>query len=393
MKPPLSEANAARIFLCCAEEDQNRAEQLYQHLSDAGFKPWMKSRDLLPGQTWKLVTQKVIQKADFFMVCLSNRSVNQRGFVQTELHSALEVWQEKLPADIYLIPVRLEECDIPDSLADFTKADLFAEGGFEQIVRAIQVGMQQREAEQSAPFGNHQPGYAQPAPPVRQGARPRYELGLPWKFDLSELIKRCISEFIRRKSGLIGFVVPSDVVPRDYLRDRLINEWKGSQFSYTCHALKLHPLTFPIDMAVTHIVNCSAKSIKHGDVLFVGSASSKDAPQFWQHLCAKIEHEMYDHRLVIILAMDSVCHLPENIILLPSPQCNEYDIHNWVTQLIESKEGLSENIISPLIDKIMSNCSYGEQLNMQLVYMHIPQVIKDPAGYCLEEDLSERKLM
>ena len=33
-------------------------------------------------------------------------SVNQRGFLQSEIRQALEVWKEKLPDDIYLIPVR-----------------------------------------------------------------------------------------------------------------------------------------------------------------------------------------------------------------------------------------------------------------------------------------------
>ena len=378
MKSSLIETNAAQIFLCYAEEDRNRVEQLYQNLSGAGFAPWMKSRNLLPGQTRERVRQ-IIRDADFFMACLSNRSVNLRGFVQTELKNALEVWQEKLPDDIYLIPVRLEECEMPESLTDFVPVDLFTEGSFERIFRAIQAGIQQREAEKSVSSGaNHTPSL-----PVRNKYAPlRYELSLPWKFDLYGLIRRCIRELVKRKAGLIGFVVPSDVVPRDYLRERLINEWKGSQFSYTCHTLKLHPVTFPIDMAVTHIVTCSAKSIKQGDVLFVGSASPEDVPKFWQNLYLKIERETYNHRLVIILATDSISHLPEDIILLPSPQCEEEDIHNWVTQFIESSEGLSENIIPPLIDKIISNCSYGAHLNMQLVYMHIPQVIKDPSGYC-----------
>lgn len=373
---PFSQTNAVRIFLCYAEEDRSRVEPLYQNLSAAGCKPWMKSRDLLPGQTWKPATQKVIQEADFFMACLSNRSVNQRGFVQKELKDALDLWREKLEEDIFVIPVCLEKCAIPSSLEKFVPVDLFIEGSFDRIIRAIQVGIQQRDVQNSVSSETNQIVYS-------QQTRSRYELGLPWKFDLYELIKRCISEFVKRKRGLIGFVVPSDVIPRDYLRERLINEWRGSKFSYTCHTLKLHPVTFPIDMAVTHIVNCSAKSIKQGDVLFVGSASSGDVTEFWQSLCCKIEHETYEHRLVIILATDSTCHLPENIILLPSPQCEEYDIHNWVTQLIESTEGLSEEIISPLIDTIIGNCRHGDQLNMQLVYLHIPQVIKDPAGYCL----------
>ena len=159
------------------------------------------------------------------------------------------------------------------------------------------------------------------------------------------------------------------------------NGKRGSKFSYTCHTLKLDPVTLPIDMAVTQIATCCEKIIKQGDVLLVGSASPEYVIKFWQDLRQKIGSKRFDNRLVIIMATNSQCNLPEDIILLPSPQCEEADIHDWVRQFIESK-GLSENIIGPLTNKMICNCSDGNQLNMLLVYMHIPQVIKDPCGYC-----------
>ena len=39
----------AQIFLSYAREDAERVENLYQKLSDAGFKPWMDKKDILGG--------------------------------------------------------------------------------------------------------------------------------------------------------------------------------------------------------------------------------------------------------------------------------------------------------------------------------------------------------
>ncbi len=130
----------SHIFLCCADADLERVErQLYHPLAKVGFTPWMKSQDLLPGQQWKLATKKAIREADFFVACLSEVSVKKRGFVQKELKNALDLWEEKLEDDIYLIPVRLENCEVPDSLDGFVGVNLFEEDGFSRLAAALQM--------------------------------------------------------------------------------------------------------------------------------------------------------------------------------------------------------------------------------------------------------------
>jgi len=147
--PIVSAEAAAQIFLSYARKDKEKVENLYQKLSDAGFKPWMDTKDILPGEKWKLAIQKAILDSDFFLACLSANSVNRRGFLQKEIKNALDIWQEMLDSDIYLIPVRLEDCEAPESLGDFQWVNLFEEGGWARLVKAIQVGMERRAKETS----------------------------------------------------------------------------------------------------------------------------------------------------------------------------------------------------------------------------------------------------
>jgi formylglycine-generating enzyme required for sulfatase activity len=134
-----------RVFLSYAREDREKVERLYQKLSGAGFKPWMDTKDILPGEIWKSSIQKAIRSSDFFLACLSANSVSKRGFLQREIKDALDVWQEMLGSDIYLIPVRLDDCDVPESLRDFQWVNLFEEDGWTRLVKAIQGGIERRE--------------------------------------------------------------------------------------------------------------------------------------------------------------------------------------------------------------------------------------------------------
>ena len=133
-----------QIFLCYARLDKGKVGDLYQKLSDAGFKPWMDKKDILPGEKWKSSIQKAVRRSDFFLACLSANSVNKRGFLQKEINDALDIWREKLDSDIYLIPVRLESCEVPESLRDFQWVNLFEQNGWTRLVKAIQVGMERR---------------------------------------------------------------------------------------------------------------------------------------------------------------------------------------------------------------------------------------------------------
>jgi len=134
----------ARIFISYAREDEIAVRQLYSKLSDAGFDPWMDKFDLLPGEQWRQSIEKALRKADFLIICLSNTSVQKRGFVRREFRAALDLWQEKHDDDIYIIPVRLETCDLPDELGRFQWLDLFENDEWPRLIRALQEGMRRR---------------------------------------------------------------------------------------------------------------------------------------------------------------------------------------------------------------------------------------------------------
>ncbi|GAK61298.1 hypothetical proteinC1_0012 [Candidatus Vecturithrix granuli] len=136
-----------RIFLSYTRADQVQVQQLYKRLQAEGFEPWMDTEDLLPGQKFEYHIAKAIRSSDFFFACLSHNSVNRRGVIQKEISEALDVLQEKLDEDIYLIPVRLEACEVPERLRPFHWADLHDANGFAKLLRALRNEIEKQHIE------------------------------------------------------------------------------------------------------------------------------------------------------------------------------------------------------------------------------------------------------
>ena len=140
-----------KIFLAHAREDKPQVRKLYTDLKTRGFDPWLDEVDLMPGQIWKTEIPKAIRQAGVFLACLSSRSVEKIGYVQNEFRIALSAFGERPPGSIFLIPVRLDDCDVPDlqipdrglSLRDIQWVDLWREGGFERLGKAIDRALQE----------------------------------------------------------------------------------------------------------------------------------------------------------------------------------------------------------------------------------------------------------
>ena len=128
-----------QVFIAYVKEDQEAAERLYSAMDLSGFRPWMDVRKLLPGQNWPRAIESAIENADFFVAWYSQRSVNKRGGFQAEIRYALDC-ARRVPLDeIFLVPVRLDECKVPRSIQRETQfIDLFPD--WERGVREL-VGM------------------------------------------------------------------------------------------------------------------------------------------------------------------------------------------------------------------------------------------------------------
>ena len=111
-----------RVFLCHASEDKPAVRDLYQRLA---AEPWLDEEKLLPGQDWNLEIEKAVESSDAVIVCVSSTAVAKEGYVQRELRQALDIALEKLDGEIFVLPVNLDDCDLPHKLKDRQSLNYF----------------------------------------------------------------------------------------------------------------------------------------------------------------------------------------------------------------------------------------------------------------------------
>ena len=144
-----------KIFLCHANEDKPQVREVYQRLKAEGFEPWLDEEDLLPGQLWDQEIRRALRESDFILIFFSRNSVAKRGYVQREMKLALNAWEEVPEGQIHTIPVRLDDCEIPERFQRFQRADFFVENGYERLFRGLRAGIGEHEKPERNPLYNY----------------------------------------------------------------------------------------------------------------------------------------------------------------------------------------------------------------------------------------------
>lgn len=115
-----------RVFLCHSSNDKPAVRELYQKLrAESWIQPWLDEEELYPGQDWNMEIEKAVEAADAIIVCLSKNSINKEGYVQRELRIVLDYADYKPEGTLYIMPVRMEECEPPRRLRPWQYADYF----------------------------------------------------------------------------------------------------------------------------------------------------------------------------------------------------------------------------------------------------------------------------
>lgn len=124
-------------------------DRLQQILRDAGISVWRDTSSLWPGQDWRVMIRRAItDDALAFIACFSEASLaREKSYQNEELILAIEQLRLRRPDSSWLIPVRFNECEIPDidigggrTLRSIQCADLigdrFAEGAQRLVSRS-----------------------------------------------------------------------------------------------------------------------------------------------------------------------------------------------------------------------------------------------------------------
>ena len=127
-----------QVFLCHSSGDKATVRALYQRLKrEPGINTWLDEESLLPGQDWDAEIRKAVRASDIVVVCLSQGSISKTGYVQKEIGFALDVAEEQPEDKIFLIPLRLEECIVPQRLRRWHWVDYFDATGYQRLMRAL----------------------------------------------------------------------------------------------------------------------------------------------------------------------------------------------------------------------------------------------------------------
>ena len=126
-----------KIFISHAHEDSEVAGEIYDLLETGGLKPWLDKRDLHAGDEWRREIPRQIRASDAVIVCLSKSGVRKRGYVQDEFRLALEELRRLPPGQRFIIPVRIDDCEVPREFQEFHYLDYHDPAFARQIVRSL----------------------------------------------------------------------------------------------------------------------------------------------------------------------------------------------------------------------------------------------------------------
>jgi hypothetical protein len=135
-----------KVFLCHASQDKPVVRELYQRLRDEDWiDPWLDQERLLPGQDWNMEIEKAVDASDAIIVCVSSVSVQKEGYVQRELRRVLRKAEEKLEGAIFVLPVKLDACELPYQLREIQSLDYFPESIRDKAYERLELSLKIRK--------------------------------------------------------------------------------------------------------------------------------------------------------------------------------------------------------------------------------------------------------
>lgn len=173
---------SSTVFISHSHENADIAGRIAGALEGIGLRPWIQQQDIGPGDSFIERMGQGLSEASYVLVLLSKASTSSR-WVNREWMSALAA------GGSVLIPILLEDCEVPTLLRDIIYIDLREniEGGLNQIVEFFK-----REIRRLSPLGRTR-GYS-----LKEASRRQLRL----------IAMRCLDDF-----GLRSFCFDAGVEP------------------------------------------------------------------------------------------------------------------------------------------------------------------------------------
>jgi hypothetical protein len=133
-------------FISYVREDAAQVDRLQRFLEGAGIRVWRDTKDLWPGEDWRLkIREAITNDAMVFIACFSqNSAARTSSFQNEELVLAVDEFRKRSPDQTWLIPVRFSDCILPQfdlgaarTLDSLQRVDLWGHGWDEGTGRLL----------------------------------------------------------------------------------------------------------------------------------------------------------------------------------------------------------------------------------------------------------------
>ena len=135
--PSPSPTKKLRIFLSHAVDDKPKVRKICQRLKNDGFDPWLDEEQILPGHSREFEIERALRSCDLILLCFSMNSVSKEGYIQREYQQAMDIQREKPEGTIFVIPLRLDKCDMPHFISALQWVDYPA--NYARLLQSLRI--------------------------------------------------------------------------------------------------------------------------------------------------------------------------------------------------------------------------------------------------------------
>ena len=132
-------------FLCYAKENSTGVREFRERLrAESWVDPWFDEEDILPGQMWEGSVTDAVHNSHAVIIFLSSIAIRTEGFFHKELKLALDAAAEKPDGTIFIIPIRLDDCAVPERLQPYQYVDYFGDAEhkdrvYSSLIKALKI--------------------------------------------------------------------------------------------------------------------------------------------------------------------------------------------------------------------------------------------------------------
>ncbi len=132
-------------FLCYAKENSTSVREFRERLKGEDWvDPWFDEEDILPGEKWEGSVADAVHNSHAVIIFLSSIAVRTEGFFHKELKLALDAAAEKPDGTIFIIPIRLDDCEVPVRLQPYQYVDYFGDqeqkdAVYSSLIKALKI--------------------------------------------------------------------------------------------------------------------------------------------------------------------------------------------------------------------------------------------------------------